>query len=68
MKFNKSKCRGLHLGWGNTKHKYKLGEDWLESSPAERALECWWPAAQHQLAVCAVAAKGENCILGCITA
>ena len=38
MKFNKSKCRIMHLGQSNTGHKYKLGEEWLESSPAERDL------------------------------
>ncbi|KAK4824906.1 hypothetical protein QYF61_021421 [Mycteria americana] len=38
MKFKKSKCQILHLGWSNAGHKYKLGEEWLESSPAERGL------------------------------
>jgi len=38
MKFNKSKCHILHLGWSNAGHKYKLGEEWLESSPAESGL------------------------------
>ncbi|KAK4828465.1 hypothetical protein QYF61_026690 [Mycteria americana] len=38
MKCNKSKCQILHLGQNNTKHKYKSGEEWLESSPAERDL------------------------------
>jgi len=38
MKFNKSKCQILHLGWNNTRHKYRFEEQWLTSSPAERDL------------------------------
>ena len=38
MKFNKSKCRILHLGRSNAGHKYKSGEEWLERSPEERDL------------------------------
>ncbi|GAB0183291.1 mitochondrial enolase superfamily member 1 [Grus japonensis] len=38
IKFIKSKCWILHLGRSNARHKYKLGEERLESSPAEQDL------------------------------
>jgi len=38
MKFNKGKCRVLHLGRNNPVHQYRLRADLLESSSVERNL------------------------------
>jgi len=42
MKINKAKCKVLHAGWGNPKHKYRLGGEWLMGSPEEKDLGYWW--------------------------
>ncbi|KAJ7420071.1 hypothetical protein WISP_50149 [Willisornis vidua] len=38
MKFNKSKCKALHMCWDNPKHKYRLSREWIKSSPEEKDL------------------------------
>lgn len=38
MKFNKVKCKVLHLVKNNLRHQYKIETSWLESRSAEKDL------------------------------
>jgi len=66
MRFNKGKCRVLHLGRNNPMHQYKLGADLLESISVERDLgvlvDDRLTMSQHLVLV----AKKASGILGCI--
>ena len=41
LKFTKAKCKVMHLGQGNPKHKYRLGREWLEGRLEEKDLVYW---------------------------
>ncbi|KFV58812.1 hypothetical protein N341_11645, partial [Tyto alba] len=67
MKFNKAKCKVLHMGGGNPWHQYRLGDKWIESSPAEEDVGALvngkLTMSSHQ---CMLAVQKAKSIPGCL--
>ena len=67
MKFNKAKCKVLHLGRGNPKHRYRLCGQRIESSPEEKDLGLLIDKKLNITCQCVLTAEKASQITGCIT-